>query len=66
MEVAIVGIHSPAFVPNSIVELQNQDFSYTVWTSQIIAVISLVRMYMIIKLFGRFSKYQTPEVVLVW
>lgn len=65
-EALLIFIHSPVFVENVIIRIKNEEYYLELGLNQIICVIMLSRLYMIIKLFGRFSKFQTPKVVKIW
>lgn len=58
LEVLIILPHTPSFVKDVVLKIKNQDHHYFVGLNQLISVYTLLRLYLLIKLISRFSKFQ--------
>ena len=62
-ECLILIVHNPSFIKNSVVVLTNQGEKIEVGLNQLITIFMFLRLYLLIKLFGRFSKFQSVQVI---
>lgn len=58
LEVLIILPHTPSFVKDVVLKIKNQEQHYFVGLNQLISVYTLLRVYLLIKLISRFSKFQ--------
>lgn len=65
-EILVVLVHTPSFIEDIIIKVKNEKDYIEIGINQLISIFMLSRLYMIVKLFGRFSKYQTGEVIKIW
>lgn len=63
MECCIIGIHTPVFLYGVNFKLNVEDSDTYIGMNQIISIIMMSRLYMLIKVFGRFSKFQSNRAV---
>lgn len=59
-------IHCPTFFADRAVTIVSNKFEYQISVQQLILMLMFGRCYLLIKLFGRFSKYQSKPVVKIW
>ena len=62
-ECLILMVHNPSFINNSVVVLINQGEKIEVGMNQMVTIFMFTRLYLLVKLFGRFSKYQSVQVI---
>lgn len=60
-EMMVIMIHTPFFLYGIKIRLKVEQYYTELGLNQIIAVLMISRMYMLMKLFGRFSKFQSKR-----
>lgn len=62
-EFVVLGIHTPFFLYGISVSLKVEKANISLGLNQIITVFMMMRMYMLLKVFGRFSQYSSQRTV---
>jgi hypothetical protein len=63
LEIAIVGITCPPFISHLWITLLNNDYNISIPLGKMITTLMLFRLYLLIRLIARWSRYNTDKVI---